>query len=165
MLEAYQKDFTFDDILYSSELAHHEQVDFCHFLICGGPGETSGTLQTGFEQSLRLKGTVIMAVVGMRVYPGTQLFERAVAEGRIHRDADLLSPAYYLAPGLTVEGIFEQLQEFARRSPNWIVGDPVPTYTSLIERFRKRGVVGPLWGYFSLIQRLWPQGVPGATKS
>ena len=124
VLEAYHKDFTFDDILCSSELAHREKVDFCHFLICGGPGETSGTLQTGFEQSLRLKGTVIMAVVGMRIYPGTQLFERAVAEGRIHRDADLLSPAYYLAPGLTAEAVFEQLQEFARLSPNWIVGDP-----------------------------------------
>lgn len=164
VLAAYHKDFTFDDILCSSELAYREKVDFCHYLICGGPGETNGTLRTGFEQSLRLKGTVIMAVVGMRVYPGTQLFERAVAEGRIDRDADLLSPAYYLAPGLTAEGVFEQLREFARCSPNWIVGDPVPAYTSLIERLRKRGVVGPLWGYFSMIQRLWPQGVPGATK-
>ena len=164
VLAAYHKDFTFDDILYSSELAYREKVDFCHFLICGGPGETSGTLRTGFERSLHLKGAVIMAVIGMRIYPGTQLFERAVAEGCIHRDADLLSPAYYLAPGLTVEGIFEQLREFARRSPNWIVGDPVPAYTSLIERLRKRGVVGPLWGYFSMIQRLWPQDVPGATK-
>ena len=40
VLAAYQKDFTFDDILHSSELASREKVDFCHFLICGGPGET-----------------------------------------------------------------------------------------------------------------------------
>ena len=67
-----------------------------------------------------------MAVVGMRIYPGTDLFERAVAEGRIARDADLLAPTYYLAPGLTAEAVFAQLEEFARRSPNWIVGDPAP---------------------------------------
>jgi hypothetical protein len=100
-------------------------------------------------------------VVGMRVYPGTPLFEQAVAEGRIQRDADLLAPAYYLAPGLTSEAIFEQLQAFARLSPSWIVGDPDPAYASMVERLRKRGVVGPLWSYLAMIQRLWPQGVVG----
>jgi radical SAM superfamily enzyme YgiQ (UPF0313 family) len=157
VLAAYQKDFTFDDILHSSELARQENIDYCHFLIAGGPGETRETLARGFANSQRLKGAVIMAVVGMRIYPGTQLFERAVAEGVIERDADLLTPTYYLAPGLPAEGVFEQLQEFARRSPNWIVGDPDPAYTRLVERLRQRGVVGPLWSYFSMLQRLWPQ--------
>ena len=105
-----------------------------------------------------------MAVVGMRIYPGTQLFERALAEGCITRDTDLLQPAYYLAPGLTEEAVFAQLQEFARLSPNWIVGDPVPGYLSLIERLRKRGVVGPLWSYFSTVQRLW-QPTPAASPT
>jgi radical SAM superfamily enzyme YgiQ (UPF0313 family) len=164
VLAAYQKDFTFADILQSSELAHREKVDFCHYLICGGPGETDATLAAGYEQSLRLQGTVIMAVVGMRVYPGTQLFERAIADGQIRRDTDLLSPAYYLAPGLTQEGVFARLREFARRSPNWIVGDPDPAYTRLVERLRQRGVAGPLWSYFSMIQRLWPQGIPGTAR-
>jgi hypothetical protein len=100
-----------------------------------------------------------MAVVGMRIYPGTHLFEQAVAEGVIRPDANLLAPAYYLAPGLTAEGIFQQLQEFARRCPNWIVGDPEPAYQRLVARLRQRGVAGPLWSYFSMIQRLWPQGV------
>jgi radical SAM superfamily enzyme YgiQ (UPF0313 family) len=164
VLDAYQKGFTFADVLESSKLAAQEKIDYCHFLICGGPGETRDTLQAAFENSKRLPGAVFMAVVGMRIYPGTQLFERAVAEGCIHRDVDLLSPAYYLAPGLTAEGVFEQLQEFSRLSPSWIPGDPGPGYLSLIERLRKRGVVGPLWGYFSLIQRLWPQSIPAATK-
>lgn len=160
VLRAYRKDFTFDDILRSSERALEEKVDFCHFLICGGPGETMETLERGFENSLRLKGSVIMAVVGMRIYPGTHLFERALEEGRIQRNADLLKPGYYLADGLVQEDVFARLQDFARRSPNWIVGDPDPAYQRLVERLRKRGVAGPLWSYFSLIQRLWPQGVP-----
>jgi radical SAM superfamily enzyme YgiQ (UPF0313 family) len=159
VLAAYHKDFTFDDILHASELARQEKIDFCHFLIAGGPGETRATLAHGFENSQRLNGAVIMAVVGMRIYPGTHLFERAVAEGQIRRDADLLAPAYYLAPGLTPEEIFAQLQDFARRSPNWIAGDPDPAYQSLVARLRKRGVAGPLWSYFSMIQRLQPQGL------
>jgi radical SAM superfamily enzyme YgiQ (UPF0313 family) len=161
VLAAYQKDLTFDDILSSRELARQANVDFCHFLIAGGPGETRATLERSFANSQRLKGAVILAVVGMRIYPGTHLLERAVAEGRLQHDAELLAPIYYLAPGLTQEGIFEQLQTFARRSPNWIAGDPDPAYSGLVERLRRRGVAGPLWGYFAMLKRLWPQGVPG----
>ncbi len=159
VLAAYQKGFTFEDILRSSELARKERVDFCHYLIAGGPGETPATLLQGFAQSQRLQGAVLLAVVGMRVYPGTHLCERAVTEGRLPHDANLLTPAYYVSPALTADAVFAQLQEFARISPNWIVGDPAPAYASLVARLRQRGVVGPLWSYFSMMQRLWPQAV------
>jgi radical SAM superfamily enzyme YgiQ (UPF0313 family) len=159
VLQAYQKDLTFDDILHSSELARRERVETCHFLIGGGPGETGATLEKSLRNSRRLHDTVILAVVGMRIYPGTHLFERAVAEGQIERTADLLQPAYYVAPGLTEAAVFTQLQEFARSSPNWIVGDPSPEYQNLVGRLRQRGVVGPLWSYFAMLQRIRPQTV------
>ena len=161
VLAAYQKGLTFDDILHSSELASREKIDVCHFLISGGPGETMETLRRGFEASLRIQNAVIIAVVGMRIYPGTRLFQQAVAEGGIGPETDLLNPTYYLAPGLGVEDVFARLQEIARLAPNWIVGDPGPAYTRLVERLRKQGVIGPLWSYFSTIQRLWPHGVNG----
>jgi radical SAM superfamily enzyme YgiQ (UPF0313 family) len=163
VLAAYQKGFIFADILYASELARRERIDFCHFLIAGGPGETTATLETTFQNSLRLVGAVMMAVVGMRIYPGTPLFERAVADGQLAAGADLLQPAYYLAPGLTQEGVFKQLNEFSRRSPNWITGDPDPAYEKLVTRLRQRGVAGPLWSYFSLIQQLHPKELAGSS--
>jgi hypothetical protein len=132
-------------------LARKEKIDFCHFLICGGPGETMTTLEGSFQNSLRIPGGVIVAVVGMRIYPGTPLADRARREGSLAADVDLLAPAYYLAPGLTQEAVCGQLQEFARRSPNWVVGDPPPNFASLVTRLRKRGVVGPLWGYFAML--------------
>jgi radical SAM superfamily enzyme YgiQ (UPF0313 family) len=157
VLAAYHKDLVFDDVLHSSELARRENIDCCHFLICGGPGETQETLAQGFANSRRLKGSVILAVVGARIYPGTRLFARAVSEGQLKPDVDLLAPRYYLAPGLTEAAVFAQLQEFARLSPNWIVGDPAPGYASLVERLRRRGLVGPLWSYFAILQRIQPQ--------
>jgi len=54
VLAAYQKGVTFEDILHSSELASRENVDFCHFLISGGPGETLETMRRGFDASLRI---------------------------------------------------------------------------------------------------------------
>jgi len=154
VLEAYGKRFTFEDILHSSELARAERLDFCHFLICGGPGETCDTLRNGFENSLRLKDAVVLALVGMRIYPGTLLFERAQSEQRIAPGADLLEPQYYLSAELEEQDIFEQLREFSRRSPNWIVGEPNPNYVRMAERLRAKGVIGPLWSYFALMQRL-----------
>ncbi len=157
VLDAYGKSFSFDDILQSSELAEKEGLDYCHFLICGGPQETMETLRTGFRNSQRLSGAVILAVVGMRIYPGTTLCDRAMSEGLIGAETDLLAPVYYLAPGLTSDAIFEELREFARCSPNWIVGDPAPEYARLVERLRERGVAGPLWSYFAMLQRIMPQ--------
>jgi len=160
VLASYQKDFVFEDILHSSDLARREQVDCCHFLICGGPGESRKTLSQSFSNSQRLQGAVILAVVGMRIYPGTNLFERAVREGCVSQDTDLLAPRYYLATGLTSDAVFSQLREFAQLSPNWIVGDPGPGYASLVERLRRRGVMGPLWSYFAMLQRIQPRTTP-----
>jgi len=98
-------------------------------------------------------------MVGMRIYPGTRLFERALAEGRINRETDLLTPAYYLAPGLTEEVVSAELQQFDRKSPGCISGETPPVYTRLVERLRQRGAVGPLWSYFSTLQRLWLKGI------
>jgi predicted amidohydrolase len=112
-----------------------------------------------------LTGSVIMAVVGMRIYPGTTLALRARREGRITSGSDLLKPAYYLSPELTEEAVFERLREFARRSPNWIVGDPAPEYANLVARLRRRGVVGPLWSYFAILQRIAPQGVAAFSRA
>lgn len=160
VLAAYRKDFTFEEVRRASELAWKEKIDFCHFLIAGGPGETEATLEKGFENSQRIPGAVILAVVGMRIYPGTRLHTQAIAEGRISRKTNLLKPVYYLAPGLTEEDTFAKIADFARRSPNWLVGDPDPGYQRLVNRLRQRGLAGPLWSYFAMLQRLQARKSP-----
>jgi radical SAM superfamily enzyme YgiQ (UPF0313 family) len=154
VLEAYGKDFTFDDIFESSELARRERVDYCHFLIFGGPGETRDTMELSFENSRRFRNAVILAVAGMRIYPGTPLYELARHEGFAGTGADLLQPQYYLSPSMSENVVFSHLNEFARRSHAWIVGDPTPLYRKLTERLRAKGVVGPLWNYFAMMRRL-----------
>lgn len=154
VLDAYGKRFTFEDVYESSELARHENVDYCHFLICGGPGETEATLEEGFANAQRLQNAVIMALAGMRVYPGTPLFEHAAREGGAWAQTDLLQPRYYLSPALSEQRVFAKLREFTRRSSNWVVGDPSPAYLKAAERLRAKGLLGPLWSYFAIMQRL-----------
>lgn len=161
VLQACGKGLTFEDIVQSTEWARAVHLDCCHFVIAGGPGETMASIRKGFENAKHLRDSTIMAVVGMRIYPQTSLYDRALAEGRIQQGDNLLYPHYYLAPGLDNDAVFGLLREFASQSPNWVVGDPAPAYTELVAKLRQRGVVGPLWSYFSVIQRLWPQGANG----
>jgi radical SAM superfamily enzyme YgiQ (UPF0313 family) len=157
VLVEYGKNLTFDDIEQSTAAALAAQVEHCHYVIVGGPGETEETLRETFDRSQELGKPIIMAMTGMRVYPGTRLHERAVREGQLAADADLLAPSYYLAPSLTLDRIVGMLQLFAKQSPNWVVGDPGPGYERVVARLRKRGVAGPLWSYLAAARRLWPE--------
>ncbi len=156
VLAAYGKAFTFADVFHSHELARRAKVDCCHFLICGGPGETRATLEQGFQNSLRLDEAAILPLVGMRIYPGTALHARACREASVPPAHALLQPHYHLSSELTEAAVFERLEEFSRRSPSWIVRDPPPSYVELAARLRARGVIGPLWTYWCTAQRLAP---------
>jgi radical SAM superfamily enzyme YgiQ (UPF0313 family) len=158
VLAEYGKHFDFAEVLRCSRLAQEAGMDACHFLICGGPGETEVTLEEGFRNSLRLPACVVLPVIGMRIYPRTPLHERALREGLLPAEASLLQPTYYVSPALTPERIGERLAEFARRSRRWITREAPPAFLSLVERLRRRGAVGPLWSYYSWLSRFEEAG-------
>jgi radical SAM superfamily enzyme YgiQ (UPF0313 family) len=154
VLREYGKRFRFEDIQQSSDHARQAGVDFCHFLICGGPGETPGTLQESFDNSQRIEGNLVFPSVGMRIYPDTPLRKRAECEGSLAPDADLLPPRYYLSPRLTEEELTATLSGFARQSPRWIFGELSEDYLRRTARLRRQGAVGPLWGTTQWRKRL-----------
>jgi len=154
VLEVYGKGLTFDDIQQSSELAAEANIDHAHFLILGGPGETEQTIETTIANSKRLPNPTLMARVGMRVYPGTPLFDQLNADPARPQLPPLLKPYYYIAPPLTQDGVLNRLREAAAEMPYWIYDDPPPEYYKMTERLRAKGVVGPLWSYFARLQRL-----------
>lgn len=156
VLAAYGKHFTFAEILHAHELARAEDLDACHFIIAGGPGETATTLEEGFRLSRHLHGAVILALPGMRVYPGTPLYTRARQQPDFPPEEALLEPRFYFSPALSPDAVEAALQRFARESPQWIVNEPGPAYAALSARLRQRGVVGPLWSYLALMQRVLP---------
>ena len=165
VLETYQKKLRFEEIRHAASLAAAEKVDQCHFLILGGPGETKETIEETLVNSRQLPGVVVLPVVGMRIYPGTTLHARAVAEGKLREGSDLLDPCHYIAPGLTEEFISSRLAEFVKTEPSWILGEPPAAFHQLVGRLRQRGVVGPLWTYFALLQRLAESMPPSGEKA
>lgn len=149
VLESYGKNFTFDDILSSSEMARKEKIHYSHFLIVGGPGETEDTLRKSFENSTMLKKTVIFPFTGMRIYPGTPLYAHALKEKYISEPVNLLEPLFYISPYLTKERIAGILSEFHQRSCRWAVEDITPEQAKVMESLRERGIKGPLWEFLA----------------
>lgn len=141
-LENYGKAFRFDDIREQSENCERLGIFYAHFLILGGWGETEATLDETFERSGQLGRTVIFPYVGMRIYPGTRLYEIALSEGVINGDAELIDPVYYVSKDIDVASLAGRA---AATGQKWIfAGDD---HTELMGRFRARKRRGPLWEY------------------
>lgn len=154
VLKSYRKDFTFEDIRRSSELMLDAGIDFCHFIIFGGPGETAETLSESFENSRQIHHGLFFPSIGMRVYPRTSLHRVSVSEGGSSDESELLKPSYYIAPGLTEAGLMGRISEFAHQSANWVDLEHSPAFDEISRRLRRKGVVGPLWNYLSVLRRL-----------
>ena len=142
-LSSYGKQFTFDDVLRSSELALKHNVFYSHFLILAGWGETKEQLSATIENSKRLKHTVIFPYIGMRIYPNTLLHKRAVAEGGIDENDDLIDPKYYITKDFDLEQT--RISAFATGKA-WIFPDtPQDEIVKILKL--KRNKKGPLWEY------------------
>lgn len=154
VLKRYGKSFCYEEIENVSRLASELKLNYSHFLIVGGPGETPETVEQTIARARSLPGAFYFATIGMRIYPHTPLWRELDPERNGERPSDyLVEPRFYLAPGFNVEGLHARLNEERVRSHNWIVGDPPPGYLVAMERLRKRGVRGPMWEYIELMQR------------
>jgi radical SAM superfamily enzyme YgiQ (UPF0313 family) len=100
ILREMHKRFTPLDVRATSDLLAAHGIRRIGFLLLGGPGETRETVEESlaFAESLRLD--MLKITVGVRIYPGTPLARRAVRDGMISSEDDLLRPRFYLAHGL-----------------------------------------------------------------
>jgi len=154
VLEAYGKSFTYDDIRRVSLDAHALDLKYGHFLIFGGPGETPESVDETLRRSAELPGAFYFATIGMRIYPGTPLWERAgPAKTGEPPENFLATPRFYLEPPLTTQGLYAKLSAFRENAHNWVVGDPTPEFIVTMDKLRRRGIRGPLWEYIEVLQR------------
>lgn len=71
-----------------------------------------------FADSLDLESMQI--TIGIRIYPGTPLAERALEEGIVAPGDNFLAPRFYITPGLE-KNIRASVERYAAKKPNWIV--------------------------------------------
>jgi radical SAM superfamily enzyme YgiQ (UPF0313 family) len=153
MLGNYKKSFTQEDILQSSSLCSKLNVNHCHYLLFGGPGENEETIEESFHLMDQLDPTAIIAMLGIRIYPGTEMERLSLSQGVIDQDANLIYPHFYISPAL--EGrLNEVIQEKALARKRWIVpGLEINITQNLMEQIRRFRIRGPLWDLVGRMKR------------
>lgn len=157
VLKSYGKSFGFEEIRVASEQMREAGIHFCHFLIFGGIGESPATLEESFTRSQSLESDVFFAFPGMRVYPGTPLWERLRKRG-ISMPTNLLEPYFFIEPELSVNAITERIQAQIATDSRWMPADLPGNTQAFVAKLRARNIEGPLWEYFGLLNRFAAAG-------
>lgn len=145
MLKNFEKSFTIEDVAQASQLCSKLNMNHCHYLLFGGPGEDEKTIEESFELMDQLNPTAVIAMLGVRIYPGTELEQISLSQAIIKKDTNLIYPHFYISPGL--KGRLEDIiREEALKRRQWIVpGLEINITQNLMEQIRRFGIRGPLW--------------------
>ncbi len=145
MLKNLGKSFTVDAVRASSRFCREFGVDFAHYMLFGGPGEDNETVLESFALMDEVAPTAVIAMTGIRVFPGTAIHRRAVAEGLIAPDAAMLEPVFYISPSIR-DSLCAIITSLAKQRKNWIApGLEINVSDAMLEAMRHFPVRGPLW--------------------
>ena len=149
MLRTYRKPFRPSDVQCAHQQARAAGLHVAHYFLLGGPGESAATVAEHLDALEQLDKTVFFFFIGIRIYPGTGLYDQALAEGKIDQDTDLLQPVFYRPDAIDLETIEAQIVEQAAGRSNWLVGSGGVTTAATLQILHQRGFVGPLWEYLA----------------
>ena len=151
-LKRLAKSFNADVAEQANRYCMEAGLQVCQTVIFGAPGETEASIQASCQALRRMNPTAVVAMTGVRLYPGTPLTESLIAEGRVRAKDIGLIPAFYIEP--EVAGFLPAyLQQQAREAGNWVLpGLAAPLQADSQRLLRGLGIAGPLW---RLLQRPW----------
>lgn len=145
LLKRYRKDFSVADVRRAAYACAQEQLPYSLFLLVGGPGETTETLEQSIKECLSLPRAIVLMLIGIRIYPKTELEQIALKQGYIEPQQSLLAPCFYFSPDLNLEKTDQRLSELKSLS-NWcILGHGWEEKQELAAMMRSRGYKGSLW--------------------
>ena len=84
----------------------------------GEPGETAETVEAKLDFLREIRPALANLRVGVRVRPGTPAAQKALDEGLISGESDLLRPTFYLDESVR-DWIVDRLQAEADANPRW----------------------------------------------
>ena len=148
MLESLRKGFTVDDIRAASEACRKAGIDFCHSLLFGGPGETEETIRETVRRMDEIGPKAVVAMAGIRIYPGTGIERIALEEGRIAAGESLLAPRFYFPEG-DPDRLLRAVREAAAGRSHWFLPGRRDWSAAIAPRLlRLIPRAGPLWRNF-----------------
>ncbi len=141
-LAGLKKGFTFDEVVRCHQLSIAAEIPCAHFIMFGGPDETPETVQEGLQNITRLEQCVVFAFSGIRILPKSGLLQRAVADGVVDADVDLLKPVYYLSPDIDQEWMNATIKEaFAERRDRIFPPSEGQEQMTMMNKFGFKGIL------------------------
>jgi radical SAM superfamily enzyme YgiQ (UPF0313 family) len=143
MLKSLKKGFSPRELAEACRLCQNAGLNTCCYLLFGGPGEDRETVKETFEVMEKINPTAVIALTGIRIYPGTELAKIAAQEG--YELGNCLSPRYYIAD-LPGEDLIEVIHRYLPKYPNVIYeGAGEEVSIEELREMRATGFKGPLW--------------------
>lgn len=144
-LQSLQKDLTIEDIIHFSSLCHQLDIEFCHSLIFGAPGETKESIQTTVDNVNKTNPTAVIAFIGIRMFPNTPLANYAVQSGYIDKKEDItLEPIFFLEP-MIKDYVLDLLKEVLKTHNKWIIPGIEQLDIDFFQSLRQKKRRGMMW--------------------
>ena len=149
MLKAFRKPFRPEDVSPAHQQARAAGLHTAHYFLLGGPGESEQTITESLDAIEQLDKAVFFFFIGIRIYPGTALYETALAEGKINAHDNMLQPVFYQPDDLAPETMHSLVTRRANGRRNWVTGAGGTQAAAVIHALHRRGFTGPLWEHLA----------------
>jgi radical SAM superfamily enzyme YgiQ (UPF0313 family) len=103
MLDNLEKGFHLADIIRCDKICTEAGLKTFHFILFGGVGETMDTINNCLQNLDLLQTKMIFFSLGIRLYPGTPMYEYAVANNLLPTERSPLEPTFFLSRGVPLE--------------------------------------------------------------
>ena len=118
-------------------------ISTAYYYMFGCPGETKETVLEGIANLKSLKKSISFIFMGIRILPNTPLYKLAAREGFFKDGDDLLQPAYYIAPGLDQQWLYQTLHDAFKDVRHCVF--PPDSMDSSLQLLHSLGFSGMLW--------------------
>ena len=142
-LAAQRKGFSFAAAVEWTRACVRHDLPCVHYIIFGGSGETMDTVATGLKNLEQLSGSAILASTGVRILPGTRVYEMALAEGQISATTPLETAPVYYSPQIDRAAMEQQITAACRPHREWLY--PPDAAREAMDVMYRFGYRGTLW--------------------
>jgi radical SAM superfamily enzyme YgiQ (UPF0313 family) len=162
MLRNLRKGFGVEQIRATAELAKEMGIRSTWFFLLGGPGETRESVEetvSFVEETLNWKKFATVMMTGIRILPGTDLAQKAVAEKTISPEHDLCEPTFYFEPTLDEQWVLDRINQAIARNPTVVHGaeqNGSPFERAFYRALYWAGVAPPFYRFLSDFLRIPP---------
>ncbi len=159
VLKNLNKGFTEREVYNAAHLVRQHKLPCLWIFMLGGPGETKETIQQTLRfaaQHIRSRDVVFFNL-GIRIYPGTELEQRARKEGVLATSPqEMLEPVFYISPTLDRDWLVQEVRRSLSTHMNYINSNSLGlSFLPAIHYIGYRlGVKAPLWRHTRSIRRV-----------